>query len=32
MHEGITVVPKVAATPPRFPRRIGVAKKRPLAR
>ena len=29
-HEGIVVLPKVAATPEGFPRRIGVAKKRPL--
>ena len=30
-YEGLAVVPKVAPTPPRFPRRAGVAKKRPLA-
>jgi 16S rRNA (guanine527-N7)-methyltransferase len=28
---GLVVVPKVAATPAGFPRRVGVAKKRPLA-
>jgi 16S rRNA (guanine527-N7)-methyltransferase len=27
---GLTVVPKLSATPPGFPRRTGVAKKRPL--
>jgi 16S rRNA (guanine527-N7)-methyltransferase len=27
---GLTVVPKLTATPPGFPRRTGVAKKRPL--
>jgi 16S rRNA (guanine527-N7)-methyltransferase len=31
LHEGLAVLPKVAATPPGFPRRSGVAKKRPLA-
>ncbi len=31
LHDGIAVVPKVAPTPPGFPRRVGVAKKRPLA-
>jgi 16S rRNA (guanine527-N7)-methyltransferase len=31
LHEGLAVLPKVAPTPPRFPRRVGVAKKRPLA-
>jgi len=30
-HPGLLVIPKVAATPARFPRRPGVAKKRPLA-
>ena len=30
-HDGLAVLPKVAPTPPRFPRRVGVAKKRPLA-
>lgn len=28
---GVLVIPKIAATPPRFPRRVGVARKRPLA-
>jgi 16S rRNA (guanine527-N7)-methyltransferase len=31
LHEGLAVLPKVAPTPPGFPRRTGVAKKRPLA-
>ena len=31
LHDGLAVVPKVAPTPPGFPRRAGVAKKRPLA-
>jgi 16S rRNA (guanine527-N7)-methyltransferase len=31
VHDGLLVLPKVAATPPGFPRRVGVAKKRPLA-
>ena len=31
LHEGLVVLPKIAATPPGFPRRVGVAKKRPLA-
>jgi len=31
LYGGLAVVPKVAPTPPRFPRRVGVAKKRPLA-
>jgi 16S rRNA (guanine527-N7)-methyltransferase len=31
LHGGLAVVRKVAATPPGFPRRTGVAKKRPLA-
>ena len=31
LDEGLVVLPKVAATPAGFPRRIGVAKKRPLA-
>jgi 16S rRNA (guanine527-N7)-methyltransferase len=31
LHYGLAVLPKVAPTPPRFPRRSGVAKKRPLA-
>ena len=30
-YDGLAVLPKVAPTPSRFPRRIGVAKKRPLA-
>ena len=30
-HDGLLVVPKVAPTPAGFPRRPGVAKKRPLA-
>jgi 16S rRNA (guanine527-N7)-methyltransferase len=30
-HDGLLVLPKVAPTPPGFPRRPGVAKKRPLA-
>jgi len=31
LHEGLALLPKVAPTPPGFPRRVGVAKKRPLA-
>jgi 16S rRNA (guanine527-N7)-methyltransferase len=31
LHEGLVVLPKIAPTPPGFPRRVGVAKKRPLA-
>jgi 16S rRNA (guanine527-N7)-methyltransferase len=31
LHDGLVVLPKVARTPPGFPRRVGVAKKRPLA-
>jgi 16S rRNA (guanine527-N7)-methyltransferase len=31
LQDGLAVVPKVASTPPGFPRRVGVAKKRPLA-
>jgi len=31
VHAGLVVVPKVARTPAGFPRRVGVAKKRPLA-
>src|SRR5581483_8263115 len=31
VHPGILVVPKVAHTPPGFPRRPGMARKRPLA-
>jgi 16S rRNA (guanine527-N7)-methyltransferase len=30
-HEGLLVLPKLGPTPPRFPRRPGVARKRPLA-
>ena len=30
-ERGLLVVPKVHPTPPGFPRRVGVAKKRPLA-
>ncbi len=30
-HPGLLVVPKVAPTPPGFPRRPGMARKRPLA-
>jgi 16S rRNA (guanine527-N7)-methyltransferase len=30
-HPGIFVVPKVGPTPPGFPRRTGIARKRPLA-
>src|SRR5262245_18690663 len=30
-HDGLVVVPKLAPTPEGFPRRVGVAKKRPLA-
>jgi len=30
VREGLVVVPKAEPTPPGFPRRIGVAKKRPL--
>jgi 16S rRNA (guanine527-N7)-methyltransferase len=31
LHDGLAVLPKVAPTPPGFPRRVGVARKRPLA-
>jgi 16S rRNA (guanine527-N7)-methyltransferase len=31
LQNGLAVVPKIAPTPPGFPRRIGVARKRPLA-
>jgi 16S rRNA G527 N7-methylase RsmG len=31
LHDGLAVLPKLTKTPPGFPRRIGVAKKRPLA-
>jgi 16S rRNA (guanine527-N7)-methyltransferase len=30
-HRGLLVLPKLAATPPGFPRRPGIARKRPLA-
>jgi 16S rRNA (guanine527-N7)-methyltransferase len=30
-HPGLLVIPKIAATPPGFPRRPGMAAKRPLA-
>jgi 16S rRNA (guanine527-N7)-methyltransferase len=30
-HDGLVVLPKLAPTPAGFPRRVGVAKKRPLA-
>jgi 16S rRNA (guanine527-N7)-methyltransferase len=30
-HDGLVVLPKLEPTPPGFPRRVGVAKKRPLA-
>ena len=30
-HGGLVVIPKLAPTPPQFPRRAGVAKRRPLA-
>jgi hypothetical protein len=31
LRDGLVVVPKLEPTPPGFPRRTGVAKKRPLA-
>lgn len=31
LGDGVLVIPKLAPTPPGFPRRAGVAKKRPLA-
>jgi len=31
LHDRLAVLPKVEATPTGFPRRVGVAKKRPLA-
>jgi 16S rRNA (guanine527-N7)-methyltransferase len=31
LHGGLAVVPKVTPTPSGFPRRVGLAKKRPLA-
>ncbi len=30
-HSGLAVIPKIAPTPEGFPRRVGVAKRRPLA-
>jgi 16S rRNA (guanine527-N7)-methyltransferase len=30
-HAGLVLIPKIAPTPPGFPRRAGVAKRRPLA-
>jgi 16S rRNA (guanine527-N7)-methyltransferase len=30
-HAGLVLIPKIASTPPGFPRRVGVAKRRPLA-
>jgi hypothetical protein len=29
-HDGLLLIPKVIATPPGFPRRPGMARKRPL--
>jgi 16S rRNA (guanine527-N7)-methyltransferase len=31
LQDGLAVLPKIAPTPPGFPRRVGIAKKRPLA-
>jgi 16S rRNA (guanine527-N7)-methyltransferase len=31
LHDGLVLLPKVAPTPAGFPRRVGVARKRPLA-
>jgi 16S rRNA (guanine527-N7)-methyltransferase len=31
VHGGLVLLPKLEPTPPGFPRRVGVAKKRPLA-
>ena len=31
VHDGLAVIPKIAPTPEGFPRRAGVAKRRPLA-
>jgi 16S rRNA (guanine527-N7)-methyltransferase len=31
LRDGLTVIPKHEPTPPGFPRRVGVARKRPLA-
>jgi len=30
-HDGLVVLRKLGPTPPGFPRRVGVARKRPLA-
>jgi 16S rRNA (guanine527-N7)-methyltransferase len=30
-HGGLVLIPKLVSTPPGFPRRVGVAKRRPLA-
>ncbi len=30
-HDGLVLLPKLAPTPSRFPRRPGIARKRPLA-
>jgi 16S rRNA (guanine527-N7)-methyltransferase len=30
-HDGLVLIPKIAPTPEGFPRRVGVAKRRPLA-
>jgi len=30
-HDGLALIPKIAPTPKGFPRRVGVAKRRPLA-
>jgi hypothetical protein len=30
-HDGLMLIPKVASTPAGFPRRPGMARKRPLA-
>jgi 16S rRNA (guanine527-N7)-methyltransferase len=29
-HDGLVVLPKLGPTPPGFPRRVGIARKRPL--
>jgi len=31
VHDGLALLPKLEPTPPGFPRRVGAAKKRPLA-
>jgi hypothetical protein len=31
VRDGLAVIPKLEPTPPGFPRRVGMAKKRPLA-